>query len=271
MRLLTIIIFTVSLAFTLPTAVSGQGFSIAPSRVFFSGNPGETVTRDLVFTNTSGKKMSFVTKMQDWDRDSIGNKVYYASNTMPVSNAQWLSLPGNEITVEPGETKQVSLTMVIPPTAKKLSHSMVFFTQRHEQQPLTNTKAGIGINVIMEVGIQVYYTPPGLNGGDLEFKAFEDRGIIETEGVKNRKIALKIHNNGDLNKDAWVKLELTNKETGEEVKIAPAIIAMLPGATQWVTINLPAHLKGKFLAIAMLDAGSFYDLKVAEKELIYRP
>jgi len=271
MKLLSIVLFIISLAFILPSAVKGQGFSISPSRVFFTGNPGETVTHDLTFANTSSKRLSFVTKMQDWERDSLGNKVYYESNTRPGSNAKWLSIPGNEISIEPGETKQVVLTMVIPQDAGKLSHSMIFFTQRQEQQPVKAAKASIGINIIMEVGIQVYYTPKGLNAGDLEFKAFEDRGIVETAGIKNRRVAIKIHNNGELNKDAWVRLELTNKETGEEVKIEPATIAMLPNATQWISINLPAKLKGKYLAIAMLDAGSFYDLKVAEKELIYRP
>jgi hypothetical protein len=30
-------------------------------------------------------------------------------------------------------------------------------------------------------------------------------------------------------------------------------------------------LSGKFLAVAILDAGTAYDLKIAEKEIIYRP
>jgi hypothetical protein len=271
MRLLTIILFISCLASVLSQTVNGQGFSISPSRVFFRGNPGETVTHALTFANTSSNKLSFVTKIQDWERDSIGNKVYYDSSTRPSSNAKWLSIPGNEITIEPGETKHVILTMVIPTDARQLSHSMIFFTQRQEQQPVQAAKAVIGINIIMEVGIQVYYIPKGLNAGDLEFLAFEDRGLIETAGVKKRTLAIKIRNNGGLNKDAWVRIELTNKETGEEIKVEPVTIAMLPDATQWITVNLPGTLKGKFLAIAMLDAGSFYDLKVAEKELIYHP
>lgn len=274
MRLLTTTIFTLSLVATLFSTVSGQGFSISPSRIFFSGNPGETVSQTVQFANTSGRPLSFITRIQDWERDSLGTKVYYDSNTMPLSNAKWITLSSNNVTVQPGENKQVIVSLNIPADpvkAKKLTNSMLFFTQVKEQEPEQKTAAKIGLNVLMEVGIQVYYVPRGLNAGELEFLSFDDLGTADQGKNKSRRLALKIRNRGNLNKDAFIRFELTNKETGEEIKIKPQVIAMLPDATQLIIVDLPTDLKGKFLAVALLDAGSSYDLKVAEKEIIYRP
>ncbi|MNM80136.1 hypothetical protein D3C81_920870 [compost metagenome] len=47
-------------------------------------------------------------------------------------------------------------------------------------------------------------------------------------------------------------------------------IAMLPDSEQWVRVDLPHKLApGRYLAVAILDAGSQYDLKIAEKEITY--
>ncbi|MET4141591.1 hypothetical protein [Pedobacter sp. UYP1] len=270
MRILTGL-FIICLAMTLPDPAKGQGFSISPARIFLTGNPGETVSQTVTFGNTSAGVLSFVTRIQDWNRDSLGTKIYYDSNTLPLSNANWLTLSSNNVAVQPGENKQVNVSMTIPADAKKLTTSMLFFTQVKEQEAQQKNVAKVGINVLMEVGIQVYYVPRGLNPGELEFLSFDDRGVYENGKAKSRRLALKIHNKGNLNKDAFIRFELTNKETGEEIKIKPEVLAMLPDATQWVMVDLPTDLKGKFLAVALLDAGSSYDLKVAEKEIIYRP
>jgi len=269
MRFLTIL-FTISLVSTLHT-VMGQGFSLSPSRLFFTGNPGETVNQTLTFGNTTGKTVSYVARIQDFDRDSIGNKVYYPAGTKPASNASWISFSSSSVEVPPGENRQLVISLNIPVGSKQLTNSMVFFTQVKEQAKKQSAKISFGVNVLIELGVQVYYTPNGLTAGEFEFLAFNDLGTHQNKEEKSRRLALKLHNNGNINKDAFIRFELTNKASGEEIKIPPTTIAMLPDATQWVYVDLPTHLKGKFLVVALLDAGSTYDLKVAEKEIIYRP
>jgi len=249
----------------------GQGFSISPSRLSFTGNPGETVAQTISLSNTSQAILNFSTRILDFDRDSLGNKLYYDPGTRPSSNAKWLTMSSTSVRLLPGETKKLNISMAIPAVAKTNAQSMIFFTQVKDQSSAAIAGKSIGVSILMEMGVQVYYTPNGLNAGELEFLAFEDRGTVSDGKLKLRRLMLKIHNTGDINKDAFVRLELTNKETGEEHKIDPASIAMMPQATQWVTFNLPIELTGKFLAVALLDAGAAYDLKIAEKEVIYRP
>jgi len=247
---------------------NGQGLSVAPSRIFFKGKPGQTVTESITFTNNSNKNLTFTSAIKDWERDSLGTKVYYPSSKLKESNGNWLSLSESTIVLTPGQTKQVALNMQIPTNAIVMSHSMVFFTQANEQKKV-DAQVKIGLNVLLEVGVQVYHVPDGLLPGTLEFLAFDDRGINKKDTAFVRAMRVKVKNNGQLNKDAYVRFELTNIETGEEITIKPIAIAMLPNAIQSIQLELPGNLKGRYLVVSILDAGSQYSLKVAEKEIIY--
>lgn len=254
----------------LGTLAYGQGVSVSPSRVFFKGKAGQTVTQNITFSNSSNMALSFVASIKDWQRDSLGVKQYYPLGHKARSNGGWLSLSENTVQLAPGERKNVALTLTIPAdtSLEELTNSMLFFTQVREQER-KNTQTGLGINVLLEVGIQVYHVPAGLLGGDLEFLAFDDRGYLSVREDSVRRMAIKIKNTGQINKDAYVRFELTNMETGDEIPIKSIAVAMLPDAEQWIHLDLPAALKGRYLAVAILDAGSQYDLKVAEKEIEY--
>lgn len=208
--------------------------------------------------------------MKDWDRDSLGVKKYFPAGHRTQSNASWLLLSDNSVRLAPGETKNVNLNMTIPKDASSLvlTNSMLFFTQVKEQKG--DLQKGVNMNVLLEMGIQVYHVPNGLAIGDLEFLAFEDKGMVTDEAGKSvRKMLVKVKNTGQINKDAYVRFELTNIETGEEIPVKSIAIAMLPEAEQWIQLDLPATLKGRYLAVAILDAGTQYDLKIAEKEITY--
>lgn len=252
------------------TLCHAQGISVSPSRIFFKGEPGQAVTQTITLNNSTNADFNFVANLKDWDRDSLGNKRYYSANQRKQSNASWLALSENSLDLSPGETKRVNLTMTIPPAGQttQLTNSMLFFTQVKEQKK--DLQNGLNVNVLLELGIQVYHTPNGLAAGNLEFLAFEDKGILaESAGAKVRQMFVKIKNTGQINKDGYLRFELTNIETGEEIPVKAIAIAILPEAEQWIKVNLPTELTGHYLAVAILDAGSQYDLKIAEKEITY--
>ncbi len=246
-----------------------QGISVSPSRIFFKGQAGQTVTKPITLVNNSNSEFNFISTIKDWDRDSLGVKKYYPPASLEGSNGEWLSLSESSFKISAGETKVVTLSMTIPSeSAKELTTSMLFFTQVKEQVSRQG-QLGIGINVLLEVGIQVYHEPANLTPGDLEFLAFKDEGFLMKGMDRVRMLGVKIKNNGQIYKDAYVRFELTDIENGTEIPVKSIPIAMLPEAKQWIYIDLPAKLKGRHLIVAILDAGSQYDLKVAEKEIQY--
>lgn len=251
------------------TLGKAQGISVSPSRIFFKGEPGQTVTHPITFSNQSSSTFTFVTRIMDWDRDSLGVKIYYPAGTKQSSNAAWLNLSDPSLNLAPGETKQVNLTMTIPNKngSDSLSNSMLFFTQLKNRRD--SISEGLGINILLEMGIQVYHIPAGLSPGELDIVDFQDKGQINIQKKSVRQLAVKIKNSGSLNRDGNIRFELTNIQTGEEIPVQSIALAMLPFSQQWVIFNLPSDLKGRYLAVAILEGGQQYDLKVAEKEITY--
>ncbi|MBO9620456.1 MAG: hypothetical protein J7539_15625 [Niabella sp.] len=208
--------------------------------------------------------------LKDWYRDSLGTKIYSEAGSLPASNARWVHIDPVQLVLQPGETKEVSVSMQVPGDPKPVTNSMLFLTQVNQRRPVTGIdKAGkkVGIIIKVEVGIHLYNTIPGISKKNLEFTAFEDKG---RNSDSTRLLAVAIQNKGDVATDGQLRVELTNKTSGATVTIRPKAISMLPGATQIVYVNVPAHLqKGNYQAAAILDSGPATDLKVAQKDIVY--
>jgi hypothetical protein len=261
-----VILTTISILFVQMTFA--QAVSFSPARIFFKGNPGETVTEDIILSNSSKDTYEFIANIKDWKRDSLGTKIYFPMNVLPNSNAKNISLEGTSIKLNPGEKKSFTISMLIPKENSNISsNSMLFFTQTNARQATVSGATGIGIKINLELGVQLFYTPPIAKAGEMKFLAFEyENKILDQE--KTSRFAVKFENTGDFNKDGVIRFELTNKQTGEETKLPPISMAIMPHDQQWIYCPVPSQLTaGEYLVVAILDTGENNNLKVAEKEI----
>jgi len=248
--------------------ITAQTISFSPTRVFFEGNPEETVTEIITISNSGKDTYEFIVHIQDWKRDSLGNKLYFPMATLPNSNAKYIGLSTTNLKVEPGERKTFPISISIPKEVNSSStNSMLFFTQTNALEPNTKGKSGMGIKTSLELGIQLFYTPHETKIGDLDFLAFEHQNET-VQGKQVKRLAIKLKNTGEVNKDSFIKFELTNKLTGEEIKIKSIPIAIMPLDYQWVYCPIADTLaEGEYLAVAILESGADNNLKVAEKNI----
>jgi len=188
--------------------------------------------------------------------------------TLPNSNAKGITLPGTNFQLNPKEKKSFTVSMVIPKAGNSVStNSMLFFTQTNAKAPNMEGNAGIGVKVSLELGVQLFYIPADAKKGELKFLAFEQQSTT-VEQKQAEQLAVKFENTGEIPKDGFIRFELTNKQTGEEIKLKPIPIAIMPLDHQWAYCALPyALVPGEYLAVAILDAGGNNDLKVAEKDI----
>ena len=242
----------------------GQSISMSPTRLFFTGNPGEKVTEIVTLHNSSDKDYVFNINYKDWLREEDGNKVYKNAGTLPSSNAPWISTPENSVTIPGGTTKEVLVTMQIPAKASKSSvtNSMLFFTQLPRQDDQAKVQNGIGIITLFEVGLHIYYTPIGNT-----VKSLEITNIAEDSAKSDaaKKVLVSITNDGNVINDATVEFELTNTENGQEIKLPANSISILPGTHQVVQFTLPDNITGKYLGVAIIKMAGTNDLRVGEK------
>lgn len=241
-----------------------QSISMSPTRLFFTGNPGEKISKTVTLNNSSDKDYVFNLNYKDWAREEDGNKVYFNAGTSKASNAAWVSTLENSVTVPAKSTKEIVVTMQIPANASKsvVTNSMLFFTQLPQQTDQAKVQNGIGIITLFEVGLHIFYTPPGNNIKSLDITNIAE---VSTENTANRKVAVSIHNDGNTINDATVEFELTNTDTGKEIKLPAVSISMMPDTNQVVQFSLPENISGNFLGVAIIKMAGSNDLRVGEK------
>ncbi|WP_228463077.1 fimbrial biogenesis chaperone [Chryseobacterium cheonjiense] len=246
------------------SSLLAQSISMSPTRLFFTGNPGEKVTQTVTLQNSSDKDYVFNLNYKDWVRDEDGNKVYLDAGSSKTSNASWVSTLENAITVPAKSTKEIVVTMQIPTNASKsaVTNSMLFFTQLPQQADQVRAQNGIGIITLFEVGLHIFYTPPGNNVKSLDITNISE---VSNAGAANRKVAVSIHNDGNTVNDATVELELTDTDHGKEIKLPAISISMLPNTDQVVHFSLPDNISGNFLGVAIIKMAGSNDLRVGEK------
>lgn len=237
---------------------------MSPTRLFFTGNPGETVTQTVILSNSSTTDYVFNVNLKDWKREQNGNKVYFEPQTTPNSNASWVSTVESSVNLPPKTDKEILVTLKIPSNASttEVTNSMLFFTQIGKQQDIAEQQKGIGIIALFEFGLHVYYTPVNNNTKSLDIVSISEN---HDTMANTRTVSVGIENDGNVVNDATVTLELTNTGTGEEIKLEPINISMMPGAVQIVDFQVPPELSGNFLGVAIVKMAGTNDLRVGEK------
>lgn len=250
-----------------------QEISVSPARIFFKGSGSEqTHTQRVLLHNNGSEAVIFKSSNSDWKRDSLGNKIYFPPGTLPSSNASWVEVQPNIVQIPPHSKKEVTVLLHVPKgasTKPEIAHSMLFLTQLNAQpsRPTSNGKTNIGVMVKLEFGIHVYYTPLMTEVKELEFINVTENAIT----VDNReihRIDVKVKNTGNVVTDGFLRFEVTEKNSGKELKFPEKPISMLPGDEQSIYLDMPAHLKGSYLIVALLDSGEQTNLKVAKKDVV---
>lgn len=237
-----------------------QGLSMSPTRLFFSGNPGDVVRQTIKLHNSSDRSYSLTTHMKDWDRGEDGEKKYYEAGTLPQSNAVWLSVSENTVTLAPGSTKEITVTMRIPAAAAaNVTNSMLFFTQLPTQEDHRKSTQGLGVITLFELGAHIYNTPPQNLRQHIEITAMDQND--------SNQLLVQVRNDGNTVADATVKFEMTHTATGAEHKLQPVSISMLPGTVQIIRFQLPDQLSGDYLGVALVQTSASNDVEVGEKLL----
>ncbi len=241
-----------------------QGISMSPTRLFLTGNPGETVTAPIILSNSSDKDYVFDINLKDWERNQEGNKVYYDPGTLKNSNADWISTQETTLSLPAHTDKEIVVRMHIPENLEEgaVTNSMLFFTQIGRQEDRAALQNGIGIIALFEFGLHVYYTPTANTNQSLEIESMALNSQSQDGG---REITIGIVNDGNVVNDANVALELTNTVTGEDVKLEPINISMLPAAKQLVSFSVPSSLSGNYLGVAIVKMAGTNDMRVGEK------
>lgn len=170
---------------------SGDGIALAPARFELEMSPGSETTvvvnLDYHTAQANAQPYRLVASLNDWDMNQNGELGFYKSGTRPNSASPWIIYSPAEVTVQPGQTHSIRVTITVPKDAAPGDHLAALIV---EQRPDT-IKLNRNVRQMLmrfRMAAMFYIMVPQLTRrATLEnLKASVDsRGIVVTPTLKN--------------------------------------------------------------------------------------
>ena len=174
-----------------PPASGSDGIALAPARFELEMSPGSETTVvvyiDYHSAKSSARPYRLVASLNDWDLSRSGELSFYKAGTRPNSASPWIIYSPAEVTVQPGQTHSIRVTISVPKDAAPGDHLAALIV---EQRPDTIKLNRNARQMLMRfrMAATFYITVPQITRrGTLEnLKAtVEPGGIIVTPTLKN--------------------------------------------------------------------------------------
>ena len=216
-------------------------------------------------SNSSPKKVQFRLYLNDWLRDSVGGHLYADPNTLPHSCSRWVTLDKNFIELEPGKSTDVTVKLTLPDSAtanEEMKWSMLFIETVEEQNNVAGKGAQAAVKNLLRIGVHIYQTPPMLT--EKAVKVFDLKPAPKADNTYQ----VLCQNTGKVMVECRSYIELASLADGNKIKLDAVEFPMFPSQRRYVTFELPKDLpKGKYSALAVLDAGEDVSLEAVETEI----
>jgi P pilus assembly chaperone PapD len=246
--------------------IYAQQLEVSPGTLMFATNPGSSQTQQITLRNKGNTEQSYIFNLSDWLTDENGEVKYFSPGTTPRSCADWITVSPALITLQPNETANINVTMLVPNDNPSTKWAVLFVQSAVEQ---TGAKAvdkqmSLGVQLALRIAVTVYQSP----ASNTLYKATIE-GLTEKLGEDGtRSYTSQVINLGDKVLNCKVYFTVSNLETAEEFTSTPIEFSLLPENNKKVSYTLDKPLeKGKYAVAAILDYGYNQELDGVQLEI----
>lgn len=252
---------------TLP--LFSQGASVAPTRVYYANNLGQTRTKTVTVLNKTKEPQSYQVSFLDFAvNNRLGKPTLQKANENPHSITPWISATPSYFTVKPGESMEIKVTLDTPntPEAHKVKWGAMSIKLAKEQVgPLDDQQKQLGMAIVntFQIIVYMFQSPPSITERNAEIYDFKS---IDNAGKKT--LVLSSENTSPSILDCRTYLEYSNLQTGWSHSTAKKRFTLLPGGAKEMKFEVPVNIpKGKYSVMGVVDYGSSNEIKAAEMEM----
>ena len=246
------IILLLLLATPTPPAVAGVRVvdSLIHER---TSSPGANYTGSILVENTGETPCTIRVYQTDYLYSAEGKNIYGTPGKNPSSNANWITLSSNWLTIPAKETARVNYAVQVPPNhALQGTYWSMVMVEATDGQPVTarEDRNAFTLQAKIRYGVQIL-TNIG-NTGTRQIR-FLDRKIIDHDGQKI--LELDIENSGERVLFPLVSVQIYNAG-GELIgNFHGRKTRILPTCSVRQKITLPNLRKGTYKALVIVDNG----------------
>lgn len=236
-----------------------QDFEIAPIRLNYISNPGETLTKTIAVRNHSNKKETITLRQRDYLIYRDGKMDVLPAESTKNTIARWITINPSYVTLEPNEEMLVQVTMQAPQDDYSSKWGIISFESAAEQTTFTADKSvKTGIAVLGRIDVYLTYNPLGVS----DKVGINNIQEITKPGDTDRVFQVNIENIGDKITNCKVYLIASNLATGEEKRFPTSELSAYPQSSRTIELNLPNGLEpGQYSLAAILDHSGSSTLK----------
>ena len=237
------------------TQIAAQNFEVAPVRLNFTPDPGETQTKILTVKNHGNSNVSIVLTFKDYLIYKNGDKKILSPGSSKNSIAEWITLNPSYLELNPNETQTVEVTLQAPSDEYTSKWGLLNLTTAKEQTTFeADQELSAGVNIYGRINVQLAYTPQVQSNKRVQISNLRE---VTTPDDSLRRFAANIDNLGNTITDCKVYLIASNLQSMNEKKFKPVQLKSYPQSTRNVELTLPDKLpEGTYSLSAILDYGS---------------
>ncbi len=233
-----------------------QSFEVAPIKLNFTANPGETQTKMISVKNHGNQKASLVLSLKDYLVYKDGDRKILSPGASKNSIAEWITLNPSYLELNPNQAQSVEVTLQAPNDDFTSKWGILNVTSAKEQTSLAADKElSAGLNLYGRISVELSYTPRNQTSTRVQISNLRE---LTQSADSLRKFNVNIDNLGNTMTKCEIYLIASHMKTLKEKKYEPVEITAYPQSTRNVELTLPAHkLKpGNYSLSAILDYGS---------------
>jgi hypothetical protein len=194
-----------------------MGLSAIPPRLEITGKPGDVVVREIKVRNESKIVRYMTTDIKDFivldDKGTptqIGENLDQSQNRWAASN--WVTASPHQFRLEPGETKSMMVTIIVPDNALPGGHYAMIIHTPSQETVLSES----GASMQAQVGTLLYITVPGQINQNAQVKEFTAPKFLEYGPVNFKSV---ITNLSDIHIAPMGSIVVTNWMNGKTASL----------------------------------------------------
>jgi hypothetical protein len=246
-----------------PFDLKSQEFEVAPVRLNFNIEPGESQNRTVTIKNHANRKQTFSLRMQDYLIQRDGSMELLPAGSTRSSISNWINLNPSFVELQPNESANIQVNIQAPTENYSAKWGILSFITTDEQTAFTaDLDLQTGISLSGRIDIFLFYNPATGDPGRVEIGNLQENRLADSE---DRIFTVNIDNPGERIVNCKVFLIASDLETGEEYKFRTVDVVSYPQTARVVELLLPQTLPtGRYALAAILDYPGSTSLKGAQ-------
>jgi len=241
----------------LPMVSQAQGIRVNPMCIDVSLAPGEARREMIELHNLSEEPLLMRLSIADFALNERGALQILEAGTSTSSLASWLTLSEEELRVEAGETRSVTVSILRPTDSSTLARWGCLIVEGGAPIAGMETE-GIGVSITMKYVVAILQRDPTINQKDGRVTALNAQLVDSAEGASRAVLVSATFTNASINiLKADVRFDVRDM-TGDTVaymEIRDRVV--LPEGKRTFTAEFPTNewLPGQYVALVIIDYG----------------